>query len=102
MSFAFLIQSGSPMLAQMGLLVAMALIFYFLLIRPQSKQRKQMQERLSKLKAGDEVLLSSGFYATVDRVEDQVLYLKLGGNIVKARKTAVVALSSEPAPEAQN
>lgn len=100
---AILIQAaGNPMLAQVGLLVAMGILFYFLLIRPQSKQRKLMQERLSKLKAGDEVLLSSGFYATVDRVEDQNLYLKLGNSIVKARKNAVVALASEPAPEQQN
>lgn len=103
MSFAFLQQSsGNPMFAQVGLLVAMALVFYFLLIRPQSKARKQMQERLSQLKAGDEVLLTSGLYATVDRIEDQVLYLKLGGSIVKARKTAIAALAGEPVPEARN
>lgn len=102
MSFALLQQSGgSPMMAQIGLFAAMAVIFYFLLIRPQSKARKQMAERLSKLKAGDEVLLSSGFYAVVDRVEDQTLYLKLGNSVVKARKTAVVAFADEPAPEPQ-
>ncbi len=77
----------------------MALLFYFLLIRPQSKARKQMEERLSKLKAGDEVLLTSGFYAIIDRVEDKNIYLKLGSSIVKARRTAVAALAAEPAPE---
>jgi len=102
MTFALLQQAGgSPMIAQIGLFAAMAIIFYFLLIRPQSKARKQMQERLSKLKAGDEVLLSSGFYAIVDRVEDQNLYLKLGSSVVKARKTAVVAFANEPAPQQQ-
>ena len=103
MYFALLQQTaGSPMIAQLGLFAAMGLIFYFLLIRPQSKARKQMQERLAKLKVGDEVLLSSGFYAIVDRVEDQALYLKLGTTVVKARKTAVVAFANEPAPEQQN
>ena len=77
----------------------MALLFYFLLIRPQSKARKQMEERLSKLKAGDEVLLTSGLYATIDRVEDKNIYLKLGSSIVKARRSAVAALATEPAPE---
>jgi preprotein translocase subunit YajC len=89
-------QSMLPTLLMMG---GMALLFYFLMIRPQSKARKQMQERLSKLKAGDEVLLSSGFYATIDRVEDQNIYLKLGSNVVKARRTAVVALANETVPE---
>ena len=90
------------MLMQFLLIGGMGALFYFLLIRPQNKARKQMEERLSKLKAGDEVLLSSGFYATIDRVEDKNLYLKLGSTIVKARRNAVVALASEPAPEQQN
>lgn len=77
----------------------MALLFYFLLIRPQNKARKQMEERLSKLKAGDEVLLTSGLFATIDRVEDKHIYLKLGSSIVKARRQAVAALATEPAPE---
>jgi preprotein translocase subunit YajC len=77
----------------------MGALFYFLLIRPQNKARKQMEERLSKLKAGDEVLLASGFYATIDRVEDKFIYLKLGSTVVKARRQAVVALAGEPAPE---
>ncbi|HWQ09814.1 MAG TPA: preprotein translocase subunit YajC [Holophaga sp.] len=103
MNFA-LIQAtgGSQLLPQLLLFGGMGLLFYFLLIRPQSKARKAMEERLSKLKAGDEVLLSSGFYATIDRVEDKNIFLKLGNNVVKARRNAVVALASEPAPEEKN
>ena len=84
------------------LIAGMGLMFYFLLIRPQSKARKEMEARLSKLKAGDEVLTSSGFFATVDRVDEKdakVIYLKLGSNVVKARRQAVSALASEPAPK---
>ena len=100
MNFALLqqAQQGSPF-GPIILFGGMALLFYFLLIRPQSKARKQMEERLSKLKAGDEVLLTSGFYATIDRVEDKNIYLKLGSNVVKARRNAVVAMANEPAPE---
>ena len=91
--------AGNPMLMQLLLIGGMGALFYFLLIRPQNKARKQMEERLSKLKAGDEVLLASGFYASVDRVEDKFIYLKLGTTVVKARRQAVVALAGEPAPE---
>lgn len=99
--FLALLQSpgGNPMLMQLMLIGGMGALFYFLLIRPQNKARKQMEERLSKLKAGDEVLLASGFYATIDRVEDKFIYLKLGTTVVKARRQAVVALAGEPAPE---
>ncbi|HNX30318.1 MAG TPA: preprotein translocase subunit YajC [Holophaga sp.] len=100
MNFALIQQAGgSQLIPQLLLFAGMGLLFYFLLIRPQSKARKAMEERLSKLKAGDEVLLSAGFYATIDRVEDKFIYLKLGSTIVKARRNAVVALASEPAPE---
>jgi preprotein translocase subunit YajC len=77
----------------------MGALFYFLLIRPQNKVRKQMEERLNALKAGDEVIIAGGLFATVDRVEDKNIYLKLGNNIIKAKRTAVVAIVEESASE---
>ncbi len=88
--------TGGPAWIQFVFIGGMALMFYFLLIRPQSKARKQMEARLSLLKAGDEVVLTSGLYATIDRVDDKHLWVKLGGSVVKARRTAVAALASEP------
>jgi preprotein translocase subunit YajC len=80
---------------QVALFGGMIALFYFLLIRPQSKAKKALEEKLSKLKAGDEVLLTSGLYATVDRVVDNLIYLKIGGTVVKARRNAVASLASE-------
>ncbi len=102
MTFALLQQAaagGAPGWTQFVFIGGMALMFYFLLIRPQSKARKEMEARLAKLKAGDEVVLSSGLYATIDRVEDKDLYIKLGNTVVKARRTAVAALASEAEPK---
>ena len=100
MTFALFQQApaagGPPGWTQFVFIGGMALMFYFLLIRPQSKARKAQEERLAKLKAGDEVVLSSGLYATIDRVEDKDLWLKLGGSIVKARRSAVASLATEP------
>jgi len=99
MNFALIQQAqagGPPGWTQFVFIGGMALMFYFLLIRPQSKARKAQEERLAKLKAGDEVVLSSGLYATIDRVEDKDLWLKLGGSIVKARRSAVASLATEP------
>lgn len=99
MTFALFAQtpaSGPPGWTQFVFIGGMALMFYFLLIRPQSKARKEMEARLSKLKAGDEVILASGLYATIDRVEEKHIWLKLGSSVVKARRTAVAALATEP------
>lgn len=91
--------AGPPGWTQFVFIGGMALMFYFLLIRPQSKARKEQEARLAKLKAGDEVVLTSGLYATIDRVEDKDLFVKLGGTVVKARRTAVAALASEAEPK---
>jgi preprotein translocase subunit YajC len=99
MTFALFAQtpaSGPPGWTQFVFIGGMALMFYCLLIRPQSKARKEMAARLSKLKAGDEVILASGLYATIDRVEEKHIWLKLGSSVVKARRTAVAALATEP------
>ncbi|MBK8726670.1 MAG: preprotein translocase subunit YajC [Holophagaceae bacterium] len=103
MIFALLQAQPQPAWVSLLPIVGMGLLFYFLILRPQSKQRKEMEARLSKLKSGDEVLLSGGLYATIDRVDEKdarILYLKLGSNTVKAKRQAVVALATEP--ETQN
>jgi preprotein translocase subunit YajC len=99
MTFALILQAaggGAPGWTQFIFLGGMALLFYFLLIRPQNKARKEAEARLAKLKAGDEVVLSSGLYATIDRVEDKHIWVKLGNSVVKARRNAVAALATEP------
>lgn len=85
-------QSPLPTLLLFGGMIA---LFYFLLIRPQSKARKALEAKLSKLKAGDEVILTSGLFATIDKVDDANIYLKLGNTVVKARRQAVAALANE-------
>ena len=54
---------GLPMLIiQFGLIFA---IFYFLLIRPQQRARKQQEERLMQLRKGDQVVTAGGIVGEV-------------------------------------
>jgi preprotein translocase subunit YajC len=85
----------NPLMMNILLFGGMIALFYILLIRPQQKARKALEEKLSKLKVGDEVLLTSGLYATVDRVADNHLYLKLGNTVVKGHRNAVASLVNE-------
>ena len=94
-------QGTQPAWMQFVFIGGMALMFYFLLIRPQNKARKETEARLAKLQAGDEVVLTSGLFATIDRVEEKVIWLKLGGCLVKARRAAVAALASEGEPQSK-
>lgn len=48
-------------------------LMYFMMIRPQQKKQKQMQEMLSKVKAGDKVMLNSGALGTIVSVTEKTV-----------------------------
>jgi preprotein translocase subunit YajC len=50
--------------------VAIFAIFYFVMIRPQQKQRKQHEERLRNLRRGDEVVTSGGIVGKVVHISE--------------------------------
>lgn len=72
-------------------LIIIFVLFYFLLIRPQQKQQKERENMVKSLKEGDKVVTAAGFYATVQKVnEDDTVILKLSENTnVKAARSAV-------------
>jgi preprotein translocase subunit YajC len=93
---ALLLQSsggGSSTLVSFIPIVAMVLIFYFLVIGPANKQRKKTAEMLSALKKGDRVVTSGGIYGTVQGVESETVYLKIAENVkVKVARSAISGL----------
>ncbi len=70
----------SGMLSMVIMLVAMFAIFYFMLIRPQNKQRKEHEALLASLEVGDSILTTSGFYGVVIQMEDEVVVVEFGNN----------------------
>ncbi len=89
------------------MLVPMALLFYFLILRPDFKRQKEQQSMQSGLKKGDKVLTIAGIYGTVIAVsdtEDEVT-VKIDDNVrVKMIKGSISRNLSneEAAKEAQN
>jgi preprotein translocase YajC subunit len=51
-------------------MVAIGLVFYFLILRPSSQARKKHAELLSNLKKGDEVMTSGGLIGRVRDIKD--------------------------------
>ncbi|MNJ22940.1 preprotein translocase subunit YajC [compost metagenome] len=51
-------------------ILAIFVLFYFLMIRPQQKRMKAHQALIASVKRGDEVVLSNGMVGKVTRVED--------------------------------
>jgi len=63
-----------------GQIAVLGLLLYFMLIRPQKKQQKQMAALLSTIAAGDSVLTTSGMYGVVIDVMEDIVIIEFGNN----------------------
>jgi preprotein translocase subunit YajC len=91
-AIALLQSSGGATAALVNFMpiIAIGLVFYFLVIAPANKQRKKQQEMLSALKKGDRVLTTGGIYGTIQGVEPEAVYLKIAENVkVKVARSAI-------------
>ena len=68
------------------------LIFYFLLIRPQNKRRKEHQELVTALSNGDEVVTAGGIVGQITKVEDDFVKVQINDQVeMRIQKSAVGA-----------
>jgi preprotein translocase subunit YajC len=58
--------------------IAVIVVFYFMLIRPQQKRQKAVLLMQSELKAGDKVVTIGGFHGIIDSITDEVVVIKSG------------------------
>ena len=63
-------------------LVLIFVIFYFIAIRPQRKQQKELKARQDALKPGDKVITAGGLYGIVREVKDSSVRLEVAPNVV--------------------
>ena len=73
-------EGGSGGIIFMVQMVLIFVIFYFLLIRPQSKERQRHEALLKGLKKGDEIVTNGGLIGTVVHIEDNRLTVRTGEN----------------------
>lgn len=75
------------MLETIIMLVAMLAIFYFLLIRPENKKKKAINEMRNSLKVGDEITTIGGIVGTICAVKDQTIVIETGADRVRVEFT---------------
>jgi preprotein translocase subunit YajC len=82
--------SGSSSWGLFVPLLFMGFIFYFLLIRPQQRQRRNQRQLVEGLGVGDEVITMSGIYGTIREVDDESVTLEVSPGVeIKFLKGAV-------------
>ena len=86
-------------LGALGGLVPMLLIigvFYLLLIRPQQKRQRELQQTISELKAGDRVVTTGGVIGTITTVRDTSFLIRSADkSILEISRSAVAGIEAE-------
>ena len=78
-------------------MILVFLIFYFLLIRPQAKQRKHHQAMLTEIKRGDEVVTAAGIHGKITSVTDDTVGLEIADNVrIKLDKKQIGQVLTAP------
>ncbi|MEA3188874.1 MAG: preprotein translocase subunit YajC [Chthoniobacter sp.] len=103
-AFLFLAENAAPAQGSpFGILVPFAcigVIFYFLVIRPQSQKTKQLQTLIGSLKTGDKVVTSGGIHGLISNVKDATVILKVADNVkIEIDKSAVATVTKTSAAE---
>jgi len=74
-------------------LIVLVVVFYFLILRPQSTRAKEQKNMVAALQRGDEVLTVGGEVGTINKVFDQYVGVQLAENIeVIVQKTSIQSL----------
>ncbi len=81
---------AAPGWVQLVPFALMAVVFYFLLIAPERRRRKQMSEMLAGLKNGDRVITSGGIHGRVVGLTDQIIQLRIAEGVkIEVSRSAV-------------
>lgn len=75
--------TGGGMMSTILMLVLMVGIFYFMLIRPENKRKKEAEQLRSSVKTGDEVTTIGGIIGTVVSVKDEKFVLETSADQVR-------------------
>ena len=80
------------------MIVALFVIMWLFMIRPQQKKQKEVAKMREALKSGDHVVTSGGIYGVIKHVNEGTFTIEIAKDIqIKVDKTSVFAVPNEPA-----
>jgi preprotein translocase subunit YajC len=97
-NFALIFQAGGggSILGAIAPFLLIFGVFYFLIIVPQRKRQKALQEMISTLKAGDRIITSGGIIATVTAVREKSLLVRTADkSILEVTRASVAGMQGE-------
>jgi preprotein translocase subunit YajC len=88
------------MITQLAPLALIGAIFYFLLIRPEQRKRKELESQVAGLKRNDQVVFASGIHGRVVTLGDKVLSVEIAPKVaVQIDRDSVQRVLTAPTAE---
>jgi preprotein translocase subunit YajC len=89
-------QGGLGALSGLLPMLLIIAVFYMLLIRPQQKRQRQLQETISQLKAGDRIVTTGGVIGIITTVRDTSFLIRSADkSILEIARSAVAGIEEE-------
>ena len=83
---------GDPFLSFLPLIVIFV-VFYFILIRPQTKKQKEHQEMINALEVGNEVVTAGGILGKIQEMNENYVNLEIAENVtIKIQRQTISSL----------
>lgn len=72
---------GASFLHMLPMLIIFIVVFYFLLVRPQTKRAKEQKRLMSSIAMGDEVLTIGGIIGRINKLKDNYIVLEIAKGV---------------------
>lgn len=89
---------GNSMMILLLQFLAIGLVFYFLIIRPQGQARKRAAEILAALKKGDEITTSGGLVGRVTEIKENLVTFECGTAQLKVERPRIIRVGDQATP----
>ena len=78
------------------MMILIFVVFYFFMIRPQTKKQKELQKQREGMKKGDKVVTAGGIYGEIKEVQDTTFIITIAKDVtIKVSKDSVFADASD-------
>ena len=95
-TFLFLFQGGFGAIGSLLPMLLIIAVFYMLLIRPQQKRTRELQDTISKLKTGDRIVTTGGVIGTITSVKDTSFLIRSAEkSILEIARSSVAGVEGE-------
>lgn len=89
MSLSIFLQATGGSIASMLPFLAMIIVLYFFMIRPQMTRQKKEKQFRSEIKKGAKVVMTSGIHGKISEMNDSTVTIETGAGKIKFERTAI-------------